>query len=613
MEAHILNLKALFQKDVRYVIPTFQRPYVWNQEDQWEPLWNDIRNIAEQYLEELGAVGDEKQTIAEERAGVHFLGAVVLQQQPTSTAQLEVRHVIDGQQRLTTLQLLLDAAQEVFEKDGHPREARMLRKLVLNDDDLAEGHRDHVFKLWPTLVDQEPFRRAMRNDLVAAELESAPIVQAHEFFQLQIRQWLFAHADVDVAGRRANGLMTALLGLLQMVVIDLQPRDDANIIFETLNARGTPLLASDLIKNSILHTAAEAGLDSDKLYRKYWQGFDDFWWRSEIRQGRLTRPRIDVYLNYWLVMRTAEEVQSSDVFTRFRRYSSESDGAITSVMADVASTSDAFRTLQTLADRTIEGLFLYRWRVMDAGVVTPVVLWLIINREKMGSAAFHRSLRAIESYLLRRMVCRLTTKDYNRLFLDLIGILRASDPKAAADCIVSHLADQTSESRVWPNDQAIEEAFVSLPLYQLLTRGRLRLLLEGIEDSLRSPKSEDAHVARGLTIEHIMPQGWRENWPLGSVDSAKALEAAASRDRLIHTMGNLSLVTKQLNPALSNGPWIGNAGKGSKRIALSEHTVLQLNKRVLDSAPDAWTEDHIRERSRSLAHLAAHVWPRPSV
>lgn len=94
MKADILTLKTLFQKDVRYVIPTFQRPYVWNQEDQWEPLWNDVRNVAEQYLEELAALGEGSEAVAEERAGRHFLGAVVLQQQATSASELETRHVI---------------------------------------------------------------------------------------------------------------------------------------------------------------------------------------------------------------------------------------------------------------------------------------------------------------------------------------------------------------------------------------------------------------------------------------------------------------------------------------------------------------------------------------
>lgn len=165
MKADILTLKALFQKDVRYVIPTFQRPYVWNQEDQWEPLWNDVRNIAEEYLQQLEELGEYKQPLAEQRAGSHFMGAVVLQQQATGSAELETRSVIDGQQRLTTLQLLLDAAQEVFETDGFAKEAKQLRRLVLNDEDFAMADSDHIFKLWPTLVDQEA-SAGLANELI---------------------------------------------------------------------------------------------------------------------------------------------------------------------------------------------------------------------------------------------------------------------------------------------------------------------------------------------------------------------------------------------------------------------------------------------------------------
>src|SRR5438045_3047017 len=144
MKADTLTLKALFQKDVRYVIPTFQRPYVWTQDDQWEPLWDDLRNAAERYID---ALSNEKgnHARAEEKAGSHFMGAVVLQQRPTPSAEIETRDVIDGQQRLTTLQLVADAAQEVLEEIGAPQ-AERLERLVQN----AYGSGDDMFKLWPT-------------------------------------------------------------------------------------------------------------------------------------------------------------------------------------------------------------------------------------------------------------------------------------------------------------------------------------------------------------------------------------------------------------------------------------------------------------------------------
>ena len=404
-----------------------------------------------------------------------------------------------------------------------------------------------------------------------------------------------------------QGLVTALMGLLETVVIDLQPTDEANIIFETLNARGTPLLDSDLIKNSILYMASQSGLDSDALYKQYWQGFDEAWWRAEVRQGRLVRPRIDVFLNYWLTMRTVEEVQSTRFFPRFRRYAEDSDGQITEVVADIEQIGEAFRELNSIDDWSPEGRFIYRWRVMDAGVTTPVMLWLFSYRDQLGREKLHRAFDAMESYLIRRMICRMTTKDYNKLFLELMGQLNAGGPETADEIIAPFLSSQTADSRLWPTDARVKEAFLSLPLYQLLTRGRLRIVLEGLEDALRSPKSEEEHVPRViLTIEHVMPQGWREHWPLGALDQQNELEAAEQRDRLLHTIGNLTLVNERLNPALSNSPWT------VKREELAKHSVLHLNKKLLSSAPDVWEESSIRERGGRLAALMATVWPGPS-
>ena len=600
MKAEIITPKFLFQRDVRYLIPTFQRPYVWNQDDQWEPLWDDVRNTAEQYLEELESLGVDKEVAAEERAASHFLGAIVLQQEATAIIDLEARRVIDGQQRLATLQLLLDATQEVFERRGFAKESRQLAKLVLNDPYYAEGNPDNIFKIWPTLVDREAFRHAMSNELPVAGFEDSLIVQAHEFFKLQIRQWL--GDDAGLAGQRAQALATTLMGLLLIVVIDLQSTDNANIIFETLNARGTPLLASDLIKNSILHTAQESGLKSDTVYKESWQGFDQTWWRSEVRQGRLVRPRIDVYLHYWLTMRTAEEVPSDEVFRKFRDYSAQRP--ITEVVADIKTISESFRRLEDTSGWSPEGTFLYRWHVMDAGVTTPVILWLFSNRDQIGEGRFHQALEVIESYLVRRMVCRMTTKDYNRLFLELVGELDNNGPTVAAELVLKFLSNQTADSRIWPTDSQVREAFISLPVYQLLTRGRLRMILEGIEDALRSPKSEEEHVLRNvLTIEHIMPQAWRDHWP---PPDGYSEEAVGERDRLVQTIGNLTLVNEKLNPALSNAAW------ASKREGLAQHSVLHLNKDVVQGTVANWGEAYIRERGNRLAMLAAKIWPRPA-
>ena len=600
MKVDVLTIRALFQKDVRYEIPNFQRPYVWNQEDQWEPLWNDVRNAAERYLDGLAELGEE--AAAEEQAGAHFLGAVVVQQQPTTAIQIETRHVIDGQQRLTTLQILLDAAQEVLERLGQSRQARRLSRLVLNDEDYAENNPDHAYKIWPTNVDQEAFRRAMTNGAPTEGFEDALIVQAHQFFQLQIQQWIDDGALVDM-NSRVQALETALMGLLEVVVIDLEQADDTNVIFETLNARGTPLLASDLIKNLILHMATESNADPDRLYEDYWRSFDEPWWREEIRQGRLSRPRIDVFLNYWLVMRTADEVASHDVFRIFRAYCEQAGASVEKIVADIHSVGDVYRGLELLERPTRERIFLRRWQRMDVGVVTPLLLWLFTS-DDLSEERLVGSLQALESFMVPRMVCRMTTKDYNRLFLDLLSSLNSSDAGVADQTIIEFLSQQDSESRLWPDDRRLGEAFRTLPIYRLLTRGRLRMVLEGIEEELRSTKAEEDRVTPdALTIEHLMPQSWQEHWPLEVGGGDDQLDAIEKRERLIHSIGNLTLVNDKLNPALSNAPW------KTKQAELRKHSVLHLNKMLVGDSTPTWDESSIGQRADQLLGVVAAIWP----
>ena len=189
MKTNILNPKELFQKPICYTIPTFQRPYVWSQDDQWEPLWEDVRNVAENYLEKLEGSGNNS-VEAEEQTASHFLGAVVLQQVPTAAKDIERREVIDGQQRVTTIQLLLDAIQLVCEDLDFKPAATRLSKLVINDEDLVGKGSDQVFKLRPSRTDRDAFRHAMDNGLAVNHFEESLIVQAHEFFQQQVRKWI---------------------------------------------------------------------------------------------------------------------------------------------------------------------------------------------------------------------------------------------------------------------------------------------------------------------------------------------------------------------------------------------------------------------------------------
>lgn len=586
MQTSILTPKQLFQKDVRYTIPSFQRPYVWNSEEQWEPLWEDVRNLAEDYLDKLEKV-DNDPVAAERETRSHFLGAVILKQVPTSARDIEQREVVDGQQRVTTLQLLLDAVQQTCRDLDLKQSAKRLSKLVTNDEELI-AEQDHIFKLWPTSGDENAFRHAMghgSHDL--NDFENSRLVQAHEFFRAQARNWL---EDSKVYDRehKIEALEAATTALLQVVVIDLSAEDDSNVIFETMNARGTPLEQSDLIKNFVLSKDRESDL---------WGNLNETWWRDQVRQGRLLRPRLDMLLNYWLTMRTGSDVSPSRVFDKFREHVTGSE--IRVVMSDLKSDLANYKDYETSKGETSEEkLFYYRIDVMQAGVITPVLLKLLAAEQEPRIRSFH----ALESFLIRRMICRQTTKDYNRLVLDLA--IRLRDDLGRADKIVtSFLREQRAYSRKWPSDHDLIHSLETAPLYRLLTRGRLRLVLEGIEHRLRcATKAEQLDVPGGLTIEHLMPQGWKKDkWPLP--ESADLASAEQDRDDLVHSIGNLTLTTGRLNSSMSNSPW------ESKRDELQMRSVLLLNSELMDKS--SWNEELIRARSRQMAKRLSELWPGP--
>ncbi|MXX94106.1 MAG: DUF262 domain-containing protein [Gammaproteobacteria bacterium] len=590
MKTDILTPQALFRKDIRFTIPPFQRQYVWTQENQWEPLWEDVRNISENYLENFDIQGGDNVS-AQERTQRHFLGTVVIQQVSYAVTDIERREVIDGQQRLTTLQLLLDAIQLVSLEHEEKQISTRLSKLVTNDQDLITD-KDDIFKLWPTTTDREAFKHAMDNHLAIDGFEDSNIVQAHKYFAESARFWIREKKGMEID--RLKALEIAVSGMLRMVVIDLDTVDDPYLIFETLNARGTPLLESELIKNYVISYFPPQ--DKEII----WSDLESKWWRTELKQGRLYRPRIDIMLDYWLEMRTREEVSANKVFRAFKKHSDDLD--IQTVVSDLKRDLNYFQLFQQNPNSSVEEVFQYRIGVLQMAVFTPVLLYVLqYNKRYTGSI-----LLILESFLIRRMICRSTTRGYSNLALELLKVLSECDALESPRIVQDFFLKQESESGTWPTNEELINACQNLPLYRLLTRGRLRLILEGVEDYLRIQyETEPEKVQKWLTIEHLLPQSWEEKWKLPeNLDEA---EARQRRNQLVNTVGNLTLIERKLNAQVSNNNW------GVKRQALNKHSILRMNHELTsENGPMEWNESLIVERSTRIAKFVAKIWPRPT-
>lgn len=605
METQVRTPQMVFMQPQRLIVPLFQRPYVWNQETQWEPLWEDLSRTAERLFSK-----------PEDKHQPHFLGAVVLQQMPNQAGLMQQRTIIDGQQRLTTLQLLLDAlAAELIAVNAASSAAR-IEPLVLNAEPFCTKPEDR-FKVWPTNRDRPAFNEVMgakppvnHASLVHCKEKMA---QAHRYFSEQAREWL-REKGADCEQARAAAIERAARELLQIVVIDLATDENAQEIFETLNARGAQLTAADLIKNFVFQRLLESRADVEDAYQKYWKEFETGFWETEISVGRLRYPRSSVFLNHWLAAQTAEEIVAREVFDRFKRYADHESGlSMLELLRRLHAAAGRYRKFIDGAARETGpvdrlGLFGYRTGVLESEIIKPLVLDLLDpDRPSIPDDQLVKALDVVESWMVRRMLVRAPAKSYGQAVADIIKLLHTDERLRAGDTIAKQLAAQPSGGRYWPDDVELEQALVDLLAYRRIRRGRLRMVLEAIEDYLRGWRDGKQgfggeRVARGrLAIEHVMPRKWQANWPSPTDE--------AERDRLIHTLGNLTLLTGKLNSKVSNGPWMGT---DSKRAGLEGHDVLMLNRELLKAAGDQWTDEGIRSRTSALIRLISAIWTVPA-
>jgi hypothetical protein len=617
MEAKALTPRDLFDGKVCYEVPPFQRPYVWNEEDQWQPLWDDIARVTNTLLKADADAGSDSPSPS------HFLGAVVFKYLRSAAGDPSRSSVIDGQQRLTTLQLVLDAAQSVLEEHGDEQDAESLQELVLNDSRRFRGTSKR-FKLWPSRVDRAAFEQVMDNDLdVTADIGETRIAQAHSFFGQAIRSWAEVDGNSVATQARLSALAQVLQQSLQIVAIDLGAGDEDQRIFESLNDRGTPLLAADLIKNYVFERCAELGIDVDAWAEKYWQDFDEDWWRDQVAQGRLYRSRIDLFLQYWLTMRLGDEIPTDDLFRRFRGHAGEPLKDISRAqgfLAELRRDADTFRDFAQLDPRSAPGRFYARVvEALELGATTPLLLWLISDNHDVPPEQSEMALAALESWTVRRTLLRYTMKDLNNLVVALLRELGQHPMDQAGRVTVEFLLRQTADARTWPTDAEVAERLPEVRAYGNIKQQRLRSILAAIEEQRRSERHESIALPPRLEIEHVMPQQWRNHWP---EEVPGDLEWAAHRDRLVNTLGNLTLVTQKLNGALSDRPWTDaearvaaptgrEAGKG-KRSLLARYSLLVLNKEIVDDHTDAWKDQDILTRGRDLTMSILALWPRGS-
>lgn len=612
------------------MVPLYQRKYQWH-DVQLVPFWEDVEAKAVEILE-----GESRFQ--------HYMGALILA--PIGeAAQIGVTpkvQIVDGQQRLTTFQLFLAAIREVARKHGCDDVVEHVGDYLFNKLKSKDTDKLTRFKLTPTPSDQIIFQDIVEEEygqvrskykkyywgVVVPKNTPVRALRAYDIFYKLIDHFAqYGSAEIsaddeeqtatetiadetdtkEALQKRLEALLTALLNRMKLVVITLGEDDDAQVIFETLNSKGEPLLAMDLVRNNIFHRAEREEAEIEELYTKLWDPFDHAWWREAAPFARPTRPRIDHFLTHVLAAETGQKISMRELYAEYRAFAAPKGKQrfpkVEEELRVLGKYSPVYETLEGRVQDNIDlhwlGRKLAAWQVSTA---YPVAMQISVSN--LDPDEMRALFRLIYSYVVRRALSGLTAKNLNKVYESLSQVFLEQGP--SLDSFKRFFSQRTGDSTRFPNDDEFRQAIISKPAYLLAPQARIKDILWELEEASRTKFAEMTAMPTGLWTEHVLPQSWNEDWPFDEgefVDRWSDDPRVLTRNSLVHTLGNLTLLTSSLN--ISSG----NSGFLAKREKLQDHTSLFLNKWFFKK--DKWSEREIRDRSASLAEMAIKRWPAP--
>ena len=561
MKATEANFLGFLKRSPQFVIPIYQRTYSWTERECGQ-LWEDILR-----------------TGGSDAIPAHFTGSIVYIEkglyQVTSQSSLLV---IDGQQRLTTVMLILEALGRHV-GDGEPVDGFSAKKLrsyyLLNP--LEEGERG--FKLLLTQTDKQSLLALMQQKPEPTE-SSLRISQNFAFFQEQVRSL------------EATGLALLCKGLAKLTIVDIalsRDQDNPQLIFESMNSTGRELSQADLIRNFIL-----MGLEPTHQTRLY----EEHWRPMEIAFGQEAYgTHFDGFMRHYLTFKTGEIPNVRAVYEAFKGHARSPEVAaagVDALVADVHTYAGYYCAMALDKEDDIELASAFRdLRELKVDVAFPFLLELYDDyvQGRIPKEDFVQAVRLVEAYVFRRAVCAIPTNSLNKTFASFGRALRKD---RYIQSIQAHLLTLPSYRR-FPGNEEFRRELSARDLYNFPRRSYWLRRLENQGRKERVPVVE-------YTIEHIMPQNenlsaaWRE---------ALGPEWKQVHERWLHTLGNLTLTG--YNSEYSDRPF---CEKRDMQGGFKE-SPLRLNERL--GALDTWNEDTIQERAEQLAAKAVHVWTPPAL
>lgn len=570
MDAGKRTINELFTGSKLFEIPFFQRAYVWD-EPQWARLLEDV--------EELCSKPEPKP---------YFMGSVILKQQLTSSGSKvgDIRTIIDGQQRLTTLSILLKVlclkTNELHKFD---------RRFRLDDDSIVILHNHNDVHAFNKLMELKRPEELPGGD---------KITRAYNYFLEKL--------DISKVSFKI------ICDYVTFVGIDLTADEDEQQIFDTINSLGVRLTTAELLKNYFFSR------NDLTLYHTYWKGVFEkdeetkAYWDQEVATGRFKRTFIDLFFYAFLQIKMQDadlRVKSEDknafsnvvkLFDSYKEFiHTYLSGQKLSLLDEVKDYADVFRKIirKDVSDRELTaqaGTNRLDVIIFNLDTATLIPYLLFVEKNVPDDAEKASIYEYLESYIMRRLVCKETTKNYNQLFgerLILNNILTRAD-------LVSWISRQDDRVNRMPADSEVSAAFNSVRLTNKYATGVLYLIESKIRD--RSLHATQLLGIGKYSLEHIMPKKWRNNWKFSGGDVEANL-----RDATLLTLGNLTIITQSLNASIRDADWATKrAGQGDKGGLQKYADGIETLSKYLNL--NEWDEATIGQRAKDLSMLALDCW-----
>lgn len=566
LQAGETTLNKLLNTSRQFIVPIFQRNYSW-QKSQYEQLWFDILRASK---------FKEKQN--------HFIGSIVYIDMGTPAGRPQQLLLIDGQQRLTTISILLCAIKDYVQKFNLETKlinlAKIKNQFLYNSDEIDEDR----YKLLLNVQDKETYIKLIDNTIFTVNKPATNIIKCYEFFYERIEDFIKQHGQIDE--------IYAGIFKLSLVSISLdKDSDNPQMIFESMNSTGKDLSQTDLLRNYLLMDLTPE--KQTRLYKTYWKPMEELF-GEDIYKNDVNK--FDYFIRDFLTLKsdTGHICKINNVYENFKRYYLDNNCEKFAVLKDLFTYAKYYACIDLLQEKDDElKLYWQEFKKLDSHVVYPFLLKLYddYSRQILIKEDFKKILQVVISYLWRRAICEIPTNSLSKTFATLY---QAVDKEDYVNSIIKAFVFKSSYKR-FPSDYEVREKLQTKDIYHFRLR---KYLLEALENYYHK-EPIDLNTAN-YTIEHIMPQNIEHNLSWQQMLGEDWQEV---HSLYLHTLGNLTITG--YNAEMSNKSF-GEKVNGESGF---KHSHLKLNESIAQC--DVWNKKAIQRRTNILTDIILKIWKYP--